>query len=190
MCEIITKQSLLVDYSACSVEFNREKSEIFAVGLYELDKKDEENSKNNLRRGKVEIFNYSDGSLRKLQSVETEGILDQKWCKNNLITATSGGFIENFKFNEDSNEIEKLTTLKLKIDEPDCLALSLDINVNNKVNVAASDSKGNLSHLNLENNSIISQWKAHDFEAWTVAFDSFNDNTIFSGENEHTLKLN
>jgi diphthine methyl ester acylhydrolase len=189
MCEINTKHSLILDYCACSVEFNRENSKIFAVGLYELDKKDEENSKNNLRLGKVELFNYDNEQLTKLQSVETDGILDQKWNKNNLITANSGGFIENFKLNEASNELEKLTSLKLRDNEPDCLALSLDINLNSRDKVMASDSKGNISHLDMEHNIIINQWKAHDFEAWTVAFNTFNDSIIFSGGDDSSLKV-
>lgn len=186
MCEIITKHSLNTDFPACSVEFNRENIEIFAVGLYELEKKDELVSSNNSRRGKVEIFNYCDEKLEKLQSVDTDAILDQKWIKNHLLTATSEGFIENFKLDIESKKIEKVSRVKLQKDEPDCLALSLD--VHNGV-IAASDSKGKISLLNLEQNSLTTQWKAHDFEAWTVALDRFNDNVIYSGNCYETVSL-
>lgn len=49
--------------------------------------------------------------------------------------------------------------------------------------VVTSDSTGSLTVLSLaeENLSAVSQWKAHDFEAWISAFSYWDTQLIYSG---------
>lgn len=183
MCEIITKHQLLTELPACSVEWCREHPEIFAVGLYHLDKKDENVSANNKREGRIELYNYSESGLEKLQSVETDAILDQRWMNDKLYTATSSGAIECFQLNcnDEKKNLVKVNSVKLQDKVPDCLALSLDIRKDQQM-IAASDSKGKISILDVQENRTLHQFDAHELEAWTVAFDNFNHNVIFSGD--------
>lgn len=183
MCEIITKHRLTTEFPACSVEWCRECPEIFSVGLYHLDKQDELVSANNLREGRIEIFNLdSSNQLEKLQSVETDAVLDQKWMKNKLFTATSAGSIECYDLNcEGTKNLVKISEIKLQKEVSDCLALSLDVKKDHRL-IAASDSKGKISVLDIEENLVRQQFDAHQFEAWTVAFDNFNDEIIYSGD--------
>lgn len=181
ICEIITKHQVHTELPACSVEWCREQPEIFAVGLYHLDKQDENVSANNKREGRIELYKFNTNGLEKLQSLVTDAILDQKWLNDRLFTATSSGAIECLKLNSDDMKLEKINSIKLQADVPDCLALSLDIRKDQKL-IAASDSKGKISILDIEQSQIQLQFDAHELEAWTVAFDSFNENVIFSGD--------
>lgn len=98
----------------------------------------------------------------------------------NLLTATSLGKLEVYKLDKQAN-LHKQTEVEL-CDEQGNLALSVDVDSNlNKA--LTSDSKGQITLLDLTSNkTLVKQWKAHDFEAWTCAFDRFNCNIVFSGK--------
>lgn len=82
MLEIETLQSFDTHYSADSVEWNRgEHKDYFVVGTYQLEEKDTSVSSNNVRKGRIYLFQYDSDSneLTNCQQIETDAILDQKW---------------------------------------------------------------------------------------------------------------
>lgn len=179
MLEIETLHTFDTEYSADSVEWCQREEELFAVGTYQLEEKDENVSANNVRKGRIYLFRYKDEQLTMRQQIETDAILDQKWRGDELITATSSGNIQRYKLN-DEKELEKVGQVELSAEESGNLALSIDVEKDSS-RILASDSKGRISLIEGEN-LITKQWKAHDFEAWTCAFDRFNSNVVFSGK--------
>ena len=97
------------------------------------------------------------------------------------MTATSAGTIQAYKLNSD-NKLSKSREISLICDGEENLALSLDVQEGSS-KVISSDSKGRLSLLDIEAaQPLITQWKAHNFEAWTCAFDRYNKSLIYSGK--------
>jgi diphthamide biosynthesis protein 7 len=174
------------EYSADSVEWYP-KENIFAVGTYQLAADDENSLTKSIRKGRIYLFKFdfeSDDNtdrLKKLQQIETDAILDQKWFNDRLVVATSLGKIETFKYEEDLTRVESVDLH----DASDRLALSVDVDTIGE-RYMASDSSGELSLIDAKTQSISMQWKAHDFEAWTCAFDRWNPNTVYSGEKRIT----
>jgi diphthine methyl ester acylhydrolase len=182
MLEIETIQMFDTKYSADSVEWCSSSPDRFVVGTYQLEKKDENVSSNNLRKGRIYLFHfdYESNQLKECQRIETDAILDQKWNGNFLLTATSSGIVQKHELNDD-NQLEEVTTIQLTPEESQNLALSIDVDEDSS-KVLASDSKGKISLLDFAaQQPIVRQWKAHNFEAWTCAFDRFNENVVHSG---------
>lgn len=184
MLSIETLDIFDTQYSADSVEWNNEKN-IFVTGTYQLEERDEKSSKAT-RKGRIYLFKVNDElKLEKMQQIETEAILDQKWYKENvLITATSLGKIQMFDFHNEKLQFN--SELIIKEQEEENLALSIDNNLE-MLWIAASDSQGQISIIDIENKKILNQWKAHEFEAWTCAFDRFNPNVLYSGKLKYFL---
>lgn len=66
--------------------------------------------------------------------------------------------------------------------QPDDLVLSIDTDECTS-KVVASDSKGNVTLLDVEaEQEVIKSWNAHQYEAWTTAFDKFQKNVVYSGK--------
>lgn len=184
MIKIETLKTFDTQYSADSVEWNQgEQQDYFVVGTYQLEEKDSAVSANNVRKGRIYLFhlNRDTNELTNRQQIETEAILDQKWKnESTLLAATSLGNIHIYEFNED-NELRKTREISINTGGKSSLALSLDVQ-HGSSNVIVSDSLGRLSLLDLENeHSVTYQWKSHNFEAWTCAFDRFNKNIVYSG---------
>lgn len=78
--------------------------------------------------------------------------------------------------------MNKVQELNLNGNGEESLALSLDSQQGSSIAIA-SDSKGRLTLVDLEKAEPIKQWKGHDFEAWTCAFDRYNDRIVYSGVN-------
>lgn len=170
------------EYSADSVEWCNENDRIFVVGTYQLVEKDESNSISS-RKGRIYLFtyNYDNNILSMTQQIDTDAILDQKWLGKFLITASSIGNIQKYCLCDDNN-LSKATETKLYTGESDILALSIDVKVGSS-KILASDSLGRLSLLDIgATTPIIRQWKAHEFEAWTCAFNKYSEDVVFSGK--------
>lgn len=186
MLSIETLHTFDTEYSADSVEWND--GGIFAVGTYQLEERDENSSKSK-RKGRIYLFEFNaeECGLEKLQQLETDAILDQKWYKQSLlITATSLGKIQFYDLRENSLAISSEVALSDSGDEN--LALSIDIDEKLE-RIAASDSQGRISLIDVNSKGVLSQWKAHDFEAWTCAFDRWNHNIIYSGKSYHFIPV-
>lgn len=179
MLEIETLHTFDTEYSADSVEWCQLEAhqDIFAVGTYQLEEKDAAVSANNVRKGRILLFNFDGEKLKEKQRIETDAILDQKWNCEELFTATSLGHVQRYKLSDDQE-----LTLTDQIDvAAGNLALSIDICKDSRI--LASDSKGKLSLVT--EMKVSRQWQAHSFEAWTCIFDRFNSDVVYSGENFH-----
>jgi diphthine methyl ester acylhydrolase len=185
MFEIETLHTFDTEYSADSVEWCQADGceDYFSVGTYQLEEKDEENSSNNSRKGRIYLFNYDPDKdeLKKCQQIETEAILDQKWKGKTLFTATSLGNVQKYQLDE-NGELKRTGEVSLNPGIPENLILSIDIDVNSS-RVLASDSNGRISLIDMDQEQpIVHQWQAQEFEAWTCAFNRFDDNIVFSGK--------
>ncbi|CRK98430.1 CLUMA_CG011788, isoform A [Clunio marinus] len=190
MLDIATLKTFDTEYSADSVEWCRESaySNYFVVGTYQLEEKDKHESSNNIRKGRIYLFSYDyeNDNLEKQQQIDTDAVLDQKWNKDILYTATSSGNIELFKMQQNQEQLKSISNVHLG--SKPCLTLSLDIDKSTSKTIA-SDSIGRLSLVNNESLKIEMQWNAHDFEAWTCAFDCYNSNVIFSGGDDSSFNI-
>lgn len=147
-------------------------------------------------------FDRNGKEICPVQTLETAAVLDQKWCqypvggKPALGVVNASGVLEIYSLDV-KNGIPSLTLLvKAPLgEESDNLALSLDWS-NNKFDlqpsVMVSDSKGKMTIFQLDvgrSLEITQSWKAHDYEAWICAFDSWKPSTVFTGGDDSKLKI-
>lgn len=182
-------------------------SHVLACGTYQLLKDQEKTTVESTtpsRTGRLYLFQFhSQGSftppLTEIQRIDTPAILDLKWChipvceRPMLGMATACGEIQLHRLvdTQQSSCLEHVSSTELG---PDRLALSLDWSTargeSSDVRVVSSDSTGSLSVLTLgeASLSVISQWKAHEFEAWISAFSYWDTQLIYSGGDDCKLK--
>ncbi|KAG7318256.1 hypothetical protein KOW79_018011 [Hemibagrus wyckioides] len=175
---------------------------ILACGTYQLQKDDE---KNPSRIGRLYLFQFDQQQsftppLTEIQRIDTPAILDLKWCHTELYErpllgmATACGEIQlhGLKDKQDGRcALEHVLSTELG---PNRLALSLDWSTgrgdSTDPRVVTSDSTGSLTLLSLAEDdlSAVSQWKAHDFEAWITAFSYWDTQLVYSGGDDCKLK--
>ncbi|KPJ08337.1 WD repeat-containing protein 85 [Papilio machaon] len=130
-----TKLRWETGYSADSVEWCPVPpyNNVLVCGTYQLDKKDEgQQDKKQTRRGRIYLFIVNDDTqeLFPAQSIDTAGILDQKWCNHTiggypiLGVVTSEGKIQLYKL-YDTDGLQLKLWIEVSIGQ-DVLALSLD----------------------------------------------------------------
>lgn len=146
------------------------------------------------RLGRIMLFSILKDELKLHQTIDTDGVLDQKWCPNKingllmLGVATATKEVVLYKLNQELIQLEYF--LRLEIEAPnvsELLILSLDWSTckyySTEPEVVCSDSKGNVHKLKLSNTklNLVSTWDAHSFEAWIAAFYYWDPNIIFTG---------
>lgn len=132
--------------------------------------------------------------LTPIQLVDSPGILDVKWCRQksynqiSLAVANSIGQIVVYTFDPDS-VIRQQHVQNICDVDGGRLALSCDWYGGCKI--AVSDSKGEVSCLNINNQGpeLVGTWKAHDYEAWVASFDRHSDQLIYSGGDDSCFRL-
>ncbi|KAL0840927.1 hypothetical protein ABMA28_014723 [Loxostege sticticalis] len=189
-------------YSADSVEWCPVDPyrHVLVCGTYQLDKKDEQDPEPTKQRrlGKIYLFSikHDTTELSPLQTIDTSGVLDQKWCYHTiqdhpvLCVVTSEGFVELYRLCEG-------TRLELWLKESigtDVLALSLDWSTNktacDEPFVVVSDSAGSVTVLKVNSDGLkkVGVWKSHGFEAWIAAFNYWNPDVFYSGGDDCLFK--
>ncbi|KAK2845475.1 hypothetical protein Q7C36_010329 [Tachysurus vachellii] len=175
---------------------------ILACGTYQLQKDDE---KNPSRIGRLYLFHFDQQQsftppLIEIQCIETPAILDLKWCHTELYErpllgmATACGEIQLHGLKDTQDGRCALEPIFSKELGPNRLALSLDWSTGRgdgtDPRVVTSDSTGSLTLLSLTEDdlSAVSQWKAHDFEAWISAFSYWDTQLVYSGGDDCKLK--
>ncbi|XP_026199504.1 diphthine methyltransferase [Anabas testudineus] len=179
--------------------------DVLACGTYQLQKGAGEEDATTSRTGRLYLFEFRDeGSmsppLTELQRIDTEAILDLKWChvplsgRAVLGMAAATGALQLYTLSdnqEGSRSLHTLSSLEVGVER---LALSLDWSTgrmdSSDVRVVCSDSAGCVSVLSLAEGTLtaLSQWKAHDFEAWISAFSYWDTQLVYSGGDDCKLK--
>lgn len=139
------------------------------------------------------MIDSSIAELSPTQTIETSGILDQKWCYHTiqnypvLATVTSEGMLQLYRLVDEDGTL----TLKLWIEESigeNILALSLDWSTNKieseEPDIVVSDSAGSVTVFRVVGDKLlkIGMWQGHGFEAWIAAFNYWNTNVFYSGK--------
>ncbi|XP_061529186.1 diphthine methyltransferase isoform X2 [Phycodurus eques] len=174
-----------------------------ACGTYELQKAKGEDGASS-RTGRLYLLEYQREALSppltERQRIETPAILDLKWChvpvsgKVVLGLAAATGELQLYALSdcqEGASNLQSLSSVELGAGK---LALSLDWSTgrmdSSDVRVICSDSAGHVSVLSLDEGALmtLSQWKAHDFEAWISAFSYWDTQLVYSGGDDCKLK--
>lgn len=178
---------------------------ILACGTYQLQKGGGEENATPSRIGRVYLFEFRHEGLMcppltELQRMNTAAILDLKWChvpvsdRAVLGMATATGELQLYTLSrsqEGSHSLQSLSSLEVGAER---LALSLDWSTgrldSSDVRIVCSDSAGCTSVLSLAEGALttLSQWKAHDFEAWISAFSYWDTQLVYSGGDDCKLK--
>ncbi|XP_031732676.1 diphthine methyltransferase [Anarrhichthys ocellatus] len=179
--------------------------DILACGTYQLQKGAGEEDAPPSRTGRLYLFEFRrEGSmsppLTELQRIDTAAILDLKWCHVPLSggavlgMAAATGELQLYTLSdsqEGGHRLEPLCCVEVGAER---LALSLDWSTgrmdSSDVRVVCSDSAGCVSVLSLAEGALtaLSQWKAHDFEAWISAFSYWDTQLVYSGGDDCKLK--
>lgn len=181
---------------------------ILACGTYQLHKGPDgagEEDATPSRTGRLYLFEFGQEAhmsppLTELQRIDTPAILDLKWChvpvseKPVLGMAAASGELLLYTLSvsqEGHCSLKALNSLEVGVDR---LVLSLDWSTgrgdSSDIRVVCSDSAGCVSALHLGEGALIplSQWKAHDFEAWISAFSYWDTQLLYSGGDDCKLK--
>lgn len=143
------------------------------------------------RIGTVTLFKFSQKELLQCDQIKTSAVLDTKWCLekvNDKILLASVDSLGNVcVFNLQDEKLISVTKLCLKKEKGDYLLLSLDWSkqiTSSECKISVSDNQGEIFILNYKNEELVveRQWTAHSLEAWTVNFDSFNFNSVYTGK--------
>ena len=185
--EIIYEE--ILEETADSIEALSE--DVFACATYQLLERENEEIQAK-RTGSVMIYNIEKGSVKRLQTIKTNAILDMKWHRKSdekmLTTADSKGEV-HFYSTSDDNSLQEKTMLV--VDE-DALCLSADWYKTDRPNkLAYSLSSGNLAIVQLGElePTVIKTWKGHSLEAWIIACDYVNPDILYSGADDCLLKM-
>nr|XP_049699629.1 diphthine methyltransferase isoform X2 [Helicoverpa armigera] len=192
-------------YSADSVEWCPVEPyrDVLVCGTYQLDKKDEQgdSSAKQTRLGRIYLFviNNETTDLVPIQSIDTSGILDQKWCYHTirdyptLAVVTSVGNLELYQLTNEDGSLKLKLWLKHAIGQ-DVLALSVDWSTNKTSSeepcLVVSDSAGGVHVLKIVEDGIqvVGKWESHSFEAWIAAFNYWNPDVFYSGGDDCVFK--
>jgi diphthamide biosynthesis protein 7 len=176
-------------YSADSVEFCPiiGFQSYFVVGTYQV----QEGESTYSRLGKIYLFEEFEGGMKKIQSIDSDAILDMKWClesKQPLLAAVSA---------TGQTILYELNTLGILIEmarhqnTSQTLCLSVDWSPFEPHKLVVSQSNGNIQILIWDNLSLdlVDEWKGHGFEAWIACFDPQQSHIVYSGADDCTLKI-
>ncbi|UZJ51327.1 hypothetical protein CBS101457_000647 [Exobasidium rhododendri] len=166
-----------------------------------------EYSRRGTLRLKKLIQNADDSvSCDTLCEIETAAILDMKWlhpASSFLSVALANSSVSIYKYRED-NTLELFKSIHVNDTQALCLSLDwsdrsgghsggykIDESSSSSPHAIISQSDGTLAHVAsvMSSAPTIQTWKAHDYEAWTTAYDCWSDgNIVWSGGDDLTLK--
>ena len=140
----------------------------------------------------------SDPSVKEVQRIESNAILDTKWFPNvsypypTLAVADAKGQIVIYALTP-QKQLDHIQTVQ--VGEPTTLCLSLDIpdrlKPGTKPRIAVSQSNGSIAIPGIDEEGtwgVEKCWHAHDFEPWCVCWDNWERNCLWSGGDDLKLK--
>nr|VZI41203.1 unnamed protein product [Spirometra erinaceieuropaei] len=158
-----------------AVEFSPSHSKLLC-GSYELDPETRKIS------GGITVFTVAEEVVELLKQHETAGVLDLSWFDDDVCLAALStgevGLINLLGEPEDPN----MSTYRISAS----LLLSVDV-LDNRAIISAAD--GGLFLFDIKESSTTATCRAHDYEAWTVAFHKTNRNLILSGGDDCLARL-
>ncbi|KAJ1567870.1 Diphthine methyltransferase [Nowakowskiella sp. JEL0078] len=171
-------------------------TDIVTVGTYQLLKS--ENSDNsNKRVGKLFVMNVNlEGDVPELRS---HRYLSDNSSILGSVNADGTTILYKFKKSDDGSDVSKISVEQIEKcnnGQENVLSLSLDWSDRcQKIapSIAVSQSNGTILILEPQGNSggswtITKQWKAHDLEAWIVAYNYHNTSIIYTGADDCKFK--
>ncbi|CAN9512783.1 unnamed protein product [Ophioblennius macclurei] len=179
--------------------------DLLVCGTYQLNKGVGDEDATPSRTGRLYLFEFRrEGPmippLTELQRIDTAAILDLKWChvpvseRPLLGMAAATGELQLFTLSGSQDSGRSLQPLSSVEVGTERLALSLDWSTgrldSSDVRVVCSDSAGCVNVFSLAEGALtaLSQWKAHDFEAWISAFSYWDTQLLYSGGDDCKLK--
>ncbi|EDR15594.1 uncharacterized protein LACBIDRAFT_228424 [Laccaria bicolor S238N-H82] len=194
-------------YPADSLEFcpSENASDIFVCGTYKLEDVDKTTTGQptinyQSRRGQCLVFQVVAPNERDPLSwlgsrlLFTIHFFQSHTGNPTLAIADSEGNVNLCEWNTQERILEKISSIQCST--PDTLCLSLDWDDRRTSgtqlgNLAVSLSSGSICLVRptaAANFQLVSTWHAHDFEPWTVAWNYWNTNVIYSGGDDLKLK--
>lgn len=209
-----TLDSLDTELSADSVEWCPAENyqDIFVCGMYLLaDDKDSSpsNEKDQQKIGRIYLIQVVEGGkLQVLQRIDCPAVFDMKWahvkCHDKILlgVANSEGKVQIYELITNEYNVHlKLLTQESVQETPvsDVSALSLDWSTGNRIEpqvndtkISVSNSEGGITIFKFGENGKalerINSWSAHKYEAWITAFDYWNTNIVYTGNDDKTIK--
>jgi diphthine methyl ester acylhydrolase len=120
------------------------------------------------------------------------GILDLRWIsETQMLTIDSKNRLYLISYADVQNRLERIEQINLDVHEQNSVGLTLDsMKISNNLhNVLTSDDKGylRLIRLNNERFHLANNFKAHDYEIWSVLFDKCNEHIVYTGADDCAL---
>ncbi|KAA6427585.1 MAG: hypothetical protein FRX49_02248 [Trebouxia sp. A1-2] len=198
-------QESVLTVNADSTEFCplQDLHNLLAVGTYQLDEKTQ------IRHGLLHL--YAMGSkwpgevhladettdrthhwqLQQMSALPISGIFDMKWQVAHparLLAACADGSVHMLAL-QLSGDTSWLVEQQKVVVTDNAMALSMDIATCGQ-RIVASSSAGTLSALQASESQtcVTAQWQAHDLEAWSAAFDRWQDSVVYSGADDCMFK--
>ncbi|KAJ1843381.1 hypothetical protein LPJ73_005510 [Coemansia sp. RSA 2703] len=182
----------------------------FLIGTYELLKTEDgkEPTDGDKRIGRIYVcdaIDNNDSDLMQIverQRIETSAVFDIKWSYNRVDSkelvgvACADGELSIYQANSSSDASDFLTPV-CSTSGPtsqSSMCCSLDwsnrLSVSNEPQITASQSDGTVRLMQLAQTQLetVSQWQAHDAEAWITSFDYWNPSVVFSGGDDSRFK--
>ncbi|KAF8489573.1 WD40-repeat-containing domain protein [Gautieria morchelliformis] len=180
--------------------------QIFVVGTYQLEdlpvKPDGQpddtitSARRVSRWGKCLVYETDESRDQcvKLHEIPMAAVLDMKWASDILAVADAEGHVILRRWQDDTRKLEHVQTLTCHDGSTDLICLSLDWAKHrcdlSSDKISASFSNG-LILIALQSNAgltVTDTWVGHEFEPWITAWDRWDQNFLYTGGDDCTLK--
>lgn len=167
-------------WPADTVEFLPGHDDLLVVGTYLLR---EATATTPMSRVGEVILIGIDEQLTVLQRFELGAVLDIKWRDRIAAAATADGSVAFFESSD--LKLARVSDVTVAPDGVLCLAVGWS----SEGRLASSQSDGSLCVVDAQDFSASESWHACDFEAWSVAWDTFNPHVLYSGGDDCMWKM-
>ncbi|EJU02361.1 WD40 repeat-like protein [Dacryopinax primogenitus] len=148
------------------------------------------------RVGGVVLWEVTEDGLNELSTCESAGVLDLHWARRAdgtplLLTANAEGNLNLYTYGLARSSLSSHSSISCS---STALALSLSLPPSPSTpalgETLVSLSSGELAHLipREEGLELVGVWKAHEHEAWVVAWGAAEQGVLYSGSDDLTLK--
>jgi diphthamide biosynthesis protein 7 len=181
-------------YCLDSVEWQPNSDSVFAVGSYELVSSVERIEENlpaeQVKVGSISLFELRDhNEVVEKCTIDTAAVLDLKWQRTERPLLAAAMETGNIEFYEEQDLKLVLRSESVREQHDAKLSLALDWSPWTSSSIVSSFSSGKVAILDSNRDDEPMVWKAHDFEAWTCAFDKHLRDVVYSGSDDCLLRV-